>query len=36
MARERCHRPSPGTCECVTFQGKRDFADVMQDPEMGR
>lgn len=25
-----------GACECVTLHGKRDFADVIKDLEMGR
>lgn len=25
----------PGTCQCVPLKGKRDFADVIKDLEMG-
>lgn len=27
---KRCPPPNPGTCQCVTLRGKRDFADVIK------
>lgn len=38
MAGEDAQALNPGTCEYVTSQDKRDFADVIggNGPEMGR